>query len=78
MGSEQPPVFSKLKVYGLLAFGISAIGFSPILVKLAIDSSPYLIAAIRTVIAFLLLVPVFGIQKKQANLKMYPEKNICL
>jgi drug/metabolite transporter (DMT)-like permease len=78
MGSEQPAVFSKLKVYGLLAFGISAIGFSPILVKLATDSSPYLIAAIRTVIAFLLLVPVFGIQKKAGEFKDVSRKEHLL
>ncbi len=50
---------SKLKIYSLLAFGIFAIGFSPILVKLANDSSPYLLAAIRTTVAFLLLVPIY-------------------
>jgi len=62
--------FSKLKVYGLLAFGISAIGFSPILVKIATNSSPYLIAAIRTGIAFIVLIPLFYSQKKQKEIRV--------
>jgi len=73
MSSVSEP-FSKVKVYGLLAFGISAIGFSPILVKLASDSSPYLVAAIRTLIAFIILIPVYWSQKKSGEIKKVTTK----
>jgi drug/metabolite transporter (DMT)-like permease len=70
--------FSKLKVYGLLAFGISAIGFSPILVKVATDSSPYLIAAIRTSFGFLLLIPLYWSQKRNAEIRSVTKKEHAL
>lgn len=70
--------FSRLKVYGLLAFGISAIGFSPILVKIATDSSPYLIAAIRTGFAFLLLIPLYWSQKKNSEVRSVSKKEHAL
>lgn len=69
---------SKLKVYGLLAFGISAIGFSPILVKVGSDSSPYLIAAIRTSFAFLLLLPLYLTQRKQKDVRDITRKEHIL
>ncbi len=78
MSNQDSAVFSKVKVYGLLAFGISAIGFSPILVKLATDSSPYLIAAIRTAIAFLILLPAYGYQKKAGEFKNVTTKEHLL
>lgn len=66
--------YSKLRVYGALVFGLSAIGFAPILVKFATDSSPYLVAALRTGLAFLLLLPVYlavqkGKKKRPTTLK---------
>ncbi len=70
--------FSKLKVYGLLAFGISAIGFSPILVKVATDSSPYLIAAVRTSFAFLLLIPLYWSQKTNSEIRSVSKKEHAL
>ena len=70
--------FSKIKVYGLLAFGILAIGFSPILVKVATDSSPYLIAAIRTSFAFILLMPIYWSQKKQLRIQFKSKREHLL
>ena len=64
MSSTSTHSFSKLRVFGILGFGITAIGFSPILVKLATDASPYLVAAGRTGIAFLLLLPFYFLRKK--------------
>ncbi len=59
MKAKKHEDFSKLKVYTLLTFGILAIGFSPILVKVVTNESAFLVAAIRTVFAFLLLIPVY-------------------
>lgn len=59
MEASQADTFSKVKVYSLLAFGITAIGFSPILVKVVTNESAFLVAAVRTVLAFLLLFPVY-------------------
>lgn len=70
--------FSKVKVYGLLAFGISAIGFSPILVKIATESSPYLIAAVRTSFAVLLLLPLYLSQKKNEEIRLVTKKEHVL
>ena len=70
--------FSKIKVYGLLAFGILAIGFSPILVKVATDSSPYLIAAIRTGFAFIILLPIYWSQKKQLRIQFKSKREHLL
>ncbi|MBO6792944.1 MAG: DMT family transporter [Balneolaceae bacterium] len=78
MSNQDQAAFSKVKVYGLLAFGISAIGFSPILVKLATESSPYLIAAIRTAFAFLILLPAYGYQKKAGEFKNVTTKEHLL
>ncbi len=71
--------FSKVRVYGLLAFGITAIGFSPILVKVATDSSPYLIAAIRTSFAFILLLPLFLSQKRKNDVaNIAPKEHVLV
>lgn len=64
MSTHKVPSFSKYRVFGLLGFGITAIGFAPILVKLATDASPYLVAMARTSLAFLLLVPFHFLKKK--------------
>ncbi len=56
--------FSKLKVYTFLIFGITAIGFSPILVKVVTNESALLVAAVRTTLAFLLLIPVYFASRK--------------
>ena len=58
--------FSKLKVYTFLIFGITAIGFSPILVKLVTNESALLVAAVRTTLAFLILLPVYFASRKNA------------
>lgn len=58
--------FSKVKVYSFLIFGITAIGFSPILVKVVTNESAFLVAAIRTSLAFLILIPFYFASKKDA------------
>lgn len=50
---------SAFKIYGSLAVGLTAFGFAPILVRLVADHSPLLIAALRTVIACLILLPFY-------------------
>lgn len=65
MENEKEESFSKLKVYSLLGFGITAIGFSPILVKVVTHESPFLVAAVRTTFAFLLLIPFYLGRKKE-------------
>lgn len=74
MSSSEPESFSKVRVYTLLGFGITAIGFSPILVKLASGESPYLVATVRTLMAFLILVPVFFARKKEEIIRQIPTK----
>ena len=66
--------FSKIKVFYLLAFGILAISFSPILVRVATSSSPYLIATVRTGFAFMLLFPFYLSQNNNKGLQ-YLSKN---
>lgn len=56
--------FSPLKVYGALFIGLTSFSLAPILVRLAADYSPYLVAAIRTVIASFILLPVYFRNKK--------------
>ena len=56
--------YSKLKVYGILAVGLSTFGIAPVLVKFATDYSALLLVTIRTVGAFLMLIPIYLYQKK--------------
>lgn len=65
MSAGTPDSYSRLKVFLALLFGISAIGFSPILVKVVTHESSFLVAAVRTVLAFLALVPVYLFQKRK-------------
>ena len=65
MSSSEAHTYSRLKVFGILGVGLTAIGFAPILIKMASDSSPYLVAAVRTGFAFLLLIPAQLFVKKQ-------------
>lgn len=56
--------YSKFKVYSILAIGLTTFGFAPVLVKFATDYSALLLVTVRTVGAFLMLVPVYLYQKK--------------
>jgi drug/metabolite transporter (DMT)-like permease len=47
------------RVFVIMGIGLSAIGFSPVLVRFATDSSPFLLAAIRTFTAYLILLPFY-------------------
>lgn len=67
MDTAQADAFSKVKVYSLLGFGIAAIGFSPILVKVVTHESAFLVATVRTVLAFLLLIPVYFSTRNQVE-----------
>ena len=55
-----------VKKAALLGFGITAIGFSPILVKVVTNESAFLVAAVRTVFSFLLLIPVYFSSSKDS------------
>lgn len=66
--------YSRTKVYSLLIFGITAIGFSPILVKFATGESAFMVAAIRTVFAFLFLVPLYLVKRSEMVRKEIPGK----
>lgn len=59
---DQP--YSKLKVYAFLGIGLTTFGIAPVLVKFAADYSALLLVTIRTVGAFLMLVPAYWYQKK--------------
>lgn len=56
--------YSKIKVYLILAFGLTTFGFAPILVKFATEYSALLLVSVRTVGAFILLIPFYLYQKK--------------
>ena len=52
------------RVFVIMGIGLSAIGFSPVLVRFATDSSPFLLAAIRTFTAYLILLPFYYWNRK--------------
>lgn len=66
--------FSKLRVYATLAFGITAIGFSPILVKIVTSESAFLVVAVRTVLAFIFLIPFYYASQKNQPKKIVSRK----
>lgn len=51
--------YSKLSVISALFIGLTAIGFAPILVRLAPHTSPLVLVVYRTVFAALMLLPVW-------------------
>ena len=57
--------FPKIKVYTALALGMIAFGFGPNIVKLGAEYSAYKVAVARTVIAYLMLVPVWLIHRRE-------------
>lgn len=68
MDTSQPSNFPGLKVFVFLFFGLISIGFSPILVRFAVDVEPIVLASFRTVFAVILLLPFWmskGIGIKQ-------------
>tara|TARA_R100000908_G_scaffold59405_1_gene35939 strand:+ start:41491 stop:42405 length:915 start_codon:yes stop_codon:yes gene_type:complete len=67
--------YSKIKVFIVLAIGLTTFGFAPILVKFATEHSALLLVAIRTVGAFLMLVPFYLYQKKSKKYDVKPVGN---
>ncbi len=63
MSGEYP----KAKVFLALLVGLGAFAFAPILVKLAADYSAFKVAAVRTVFAALILVPVYISSKRRGD-----------
>lgn len=59
-------------MYGILVLGLSTFGFAPVLVKFATDYSALLLVTIRTVGAFLMLVPVYLYKKKSRKYDLKP------
>ncbi|MEO1021423.1 MAG: DMT family transporter [Bacteroidota bacterium] len=59
---DQP--YPKAKVILALTVGLTSIGFAPILVKLATPYSAFLVAAYRTVLAVVLLLPVWFLSEE--------------
>lgn len=56
------------RVFLIIGIGLSAIGFSPVLVRFASDSSPFLLAVVRTLTSFIVLLPFyFWYRKKERN-----------
>tara|TARA_B100000963_G_C22603281_1_gene661293 strand:+ start:754 stop:1770 length:1017 start_codon:yes stop_codon:yes gene_type:complete len=52
------------RVFLIMGVGLSAIGFSPVLVRFASDSSPFLLAVVRTLTSFIVLLPVFFLYRR--------------
>ncbi|MDX1636677.1 MAG: DMT family transporter [Balneolaceae bacterium] len=57
--------YPRIKVISVLAAGLVAFGFSPIFVRLAPDTPPLVLAAYRTAIASLLLLPYWYLKREQ-------------
>ncbi|MDZ7694834.1 MAG: DMT family transporter [Balneolaceae bacterium] len=55
--------YPRLKVFTILGAGLVAFGFSPIFVRFTPETPPLVLAAYRTVIASLLLVPYWWMKK---------------
>lgn len=64
--------YSKAKVYSLLVLGLVSFGFAPILVKLVTNYSALQITVIRTLFAFLFLVPVYIYQRQHEDKYVAP------
>ncbi|HKK24489.1 MAG TPA: DMT family transporter [Gracilimonas sp.] len=66
---DQP--YSKIKVYVFLGIGLTTFGVAPVLVKFATEYSALLLVTIRTVGAFLMLIPAYWYRKtsKKYDLK---------
>ena len=65
--------FPKVKIYTALAFGMLAFGLGPNIVKYGAEYSAYKIAVSRTLIAYLLLIPVWVVhlrEQKRLNLPL--------
>lgn len=56
--------YNPWKLYGLLAAGMVAFGFAPIMVRFAPQASAILIATWRTLIASLILLPYWWVKRK--------------
>lgn len=56
--------FNPWKLYGMLAAGMVAFGFAPIMVRLAPQASAILIATWRTLLASLILLPYWWVKRK--------------
>jgi drug/metabolite transporter (DMT)-like permease len=67
--------YSKFKVFVVLTIGLTTFGFAPILVKFATDYSALQLVAIRTLGAFLLLVPFYLFQKRSNKYDVKPVGN---
>lgn len=55
------------KLYFILAIGLVAIGFSPILVRLAPNTSPFLLASYRTIFSVILLFPFWLLYREKGS-----------
>ena len=62
-------VFSPVKVYGALFVGLTAFSLAPILVRFASDYSGVLLATIRTILAVILLAPIYISFRKKQKIK---------
>lgn len=78
MQTSESENFSKTRVYTLLGFGITAIGFSPILVKLATGESAFLVSSIRTVFAFLILIPIYFFRKEAVERNISTKEKVMV
>ncbi len=63
---------SPLRVYIALALGLITFGLAPILVKFGTDYSALLIVTIRTVGAFLMLIPIYVYKKRSKKYDLKP------
>jgi drug/metabolite transporter (DMT)-like permease len=57
--ADSEETYSPLKVYGALFIGLTAFSLAPILVRFAADYSGVLLATIRTVLAVVILAPIY-------------------
>lgn len=67
--------YSKFKIYTSLAIGLTTFGFAPIMVKFATDYSALLLVTIRTIGAFLMLLPIYLYKRKSKKYDLKPVGN---
>lgn len=70
--------YPRLKVFSLLAAGLVAFGFSPIFVRFTPETPPLVLAAYRTVIAAVLLVPYWLLRRERQASSSIKEKLLTI
>lgn len=72
------PYYPKAKVLAALTAGLTAIGFAPILVRLAPETSPLVLVVYRTVLAALILMPFWFWKRSKEPRSEKPKERLWI